>query len=59
MCPTSDEVKKRGTLQWNHGTCSCCGREAMVRLVIIHGTPYRSCSRACDAILVEDYDTQR
>ena len=53
------KVPKAPTLMWNHGTCGCCGREAMVRLVLIHNIPARVCSRACERSLVEDFDAQR
>ena len=46
-------------VEWRHGTCSMCGREAMVRLIVIHGDPYYSCSRKCDLLLVEEYDATR
>ena len=46
-------------VEWRHGTCSMCGREAMVRLIVVHGDPYYSCSRKCDLLLVEEYDATR
>ena len=50
---------KMVSIMWSRGTCGCCGKEALVRLSVIHKIPARVCSRACELRLAEEFDAQR